>query len=143
MRARADAYTLVVVNLVQATWHQQSLMLFVLQGRCGSPAPSSFELKEAVPPGACGVLVKEDFLDVPLGSGGQGGGLLLDSLYVAVASPAGSGSSVLLLHVRPSSPKPEGLPMLIYMCGVCPQRPRCMPVNNCTRHHDVDARCNP
>lgn len=28
-------------------------------------------------------------------------GLLLDSLYVAVASPAGIGSSVLLFHVGP------------------------------------------
>ena len=54
-----------------------------------------------MPPGACGVLVKEDFLDIPLGTG-RGGqdGLLLDSLYVALASPAGGGSSNLILHVR-------------------------------------------
>ena len=72
-----------------------------MQGRCSGRAPSSFKLKESMPPGACGVLVKEDFLDIPLGTG-RGGqdGLLLDSLYVALASPAGSGSSNLILHVR-------------------------------------------
>ena len=51
-----------------------------------------------MPDDACAILVKEDFLDAPLGTSC----LLLDSLYVAVASPAGTGSSVLILHVRPA-----------------------------------------
>lgn len=75
-----------------------------MQGQCDGPAPAAFGLTESRPAGACAVLVEEDFLDIPLGTGPQGSGLLLQRLYVAVASPAGSGSSVLLLHVRPSPP---------------------------------------
>lgn len=49
-----------------------------------------------MPQGACAILVREDFLDTPLGTSC----LLLDSLYVAVAAPGSGESSVLVLHVR-------------------------------------------
>lgn len=71
-----------------------------MQGQCSDRAPPSFKLKQRLPPGACGILVKEGFLDIPLGTFR---GLLLDSLYVAQASPAGGGNSNLILHVRPCS----------------------------------------
>lgn len=64
-------------------------------GDCFHDPPGSFELTEPRPRGACAILVKEDFLDAPLGTSC----LLLDSLYIAVASPAGTSSSVLILHV--------------------------------------------
>lgn len=67
-----------------------------MQGRCKGKAPASFGLTEPMPDRACAILVKEDFLDAPLGTTC----LLLDSLYVAVASPASGESSVLVLHVR-------------------------------------------
>eukprot|EP00892_Ulva_mutabilis_P000479 jgi/Ulvmu1/10431/UM062_0027.1 len=67
-----------------------------ITGKCEGPPPPSFKLSEPMPPGACAVQVKEDFLDAPLGTTC----LLLDSLYVVVA-PRGprSKSSVLILHV--------------------------------------------
>lgn len=66
-----------------------------VQGRCSTPPPASFNLVEPVPPGACAILVEEDFLDVPVGN------LVfwLDSVYVAMASPGTSESSVLVLQV--------------------------------------------
>lgn len=124
--ATADTCQLVVsprVFAAEGQGHHWFLMYEPLQGRCDGRAPASFKLKEALPPGACAVLVKEDFLDIPLGSGS----LLLDSLYVAVASPAGSSSSVLLLHVR--SPLVPWTCMCMCTCSVRP-RPRCgTPVN--------------
>ena len=70
-----------------------------MQGRCGELPPESFNLTEPVPPGACAILVKEDFLDAPLGTTC----LLLDSLYIAVDTTPmrrRPRSSVLVLHVR-------------------------------------------
>ena len=70
-----------------------------MQGRCDGPPPDDFNLTEPLPPGACALRVREDFLDAPLGTTC----LLLDSLYVLVAPRAEvMTSSVLILHVRPS-----------------------------------------
>lgn len=68
----------------------------VVQGRCDDEPPDSFGLEEPMPPGACAILVKEDFIDAPLGTTC----LLLDSLYVAIAEPGSRKSAVLVLHVR-------------------------------------------
>ena len=75
----------------------------LVQGECGHDAPSSFSLNEPRPTGACAILVREDFLDAPLGTSC----LLLDSLYVAMAPIPASrgGSAVLILHVRTHSQK--------------------------------------
>eukprot|EP00892_Ulva_mutabilis_P000467 jgi/Ulvmu1/10420/UM062_0016.1 len=51
-------------------------------------------MQQPVPPGACAILVREDFLDVPLGSLQ----FWLDSVYVAIPAPGTSESSVLVLH---------------------------------------------
>eukprot|EP00892_Ulva_mutabilis_P000458 jgi/Ulvmu1/10412/UM062_0007.1 len=59
-----------------------------IAGQCEGPVPDSFQLREALPPGACAVQVKEDFLDAPLGTTC----LLIDSLYVLVA-PRGLATS--------------------------------------------------
>lgn len=66
-----------------------------LQGRCNAAAPDYFRLVEPLPEGGCALLVREDFLDVPL----RTDKLWLDSLYVAVAHPPGGDSSVLFLQV--------------------------------------------
>ena len=69
-----------------------------VQGKCDGPPPNSFTLTEPMPPGACAVQVREDFLDAPSGTTC----LLIDSLYVLVAPRGGvDTSSVLILHVRP------------------------------------------
>ena len=69
-----------------------------VQGKCDGPPPKSFTLTEPMPPGACAVQVREDFLDAPSGTTC----LLIDSLYVLVAPRGGvDTSSVLILHVRP------------------------------------------
>lgn len=85
-----------IVSPVANPWHG-------LQGDCNvnGTGPVPVDLTEPLPEGACVVLVKEDFLDIPLGTEG----LLLHSLYVAVAPPPDGEviSSVLLLHVCPSS----------------------------------------
>lgn len=73
--------------------------LFV-QGKCSTQPPPYFNLTEPLPDGACAILVREDFLDVPVGTMR----LWLDSLYVAIAQPGTSESSVLVLHVRPPPP---------------------------------------
>ena len=72
-----------------------------MQGRCEGPPPGNFNLTEPLPPGACALRVREDFLDAPSGTTC----LLIDSLYVLVA-PRGEvmTSSVLILHVRPPAP---------------------------------------
>lgn len=83
----------------------------VLQGRCESPAPAAFNLTQPLPRGTCAVLVREDFLEVPLGAASPGsGGLLLDSLYVAMASPNRIDSAVLLLQVRMHACERQGVP---------------------------------
>eukprot|EP00892_Ulva_mutabilis_P000474 jgi/Ulvmu1/10427/UM062_0023.1 len=67
-----------------------------ITGNCTAPPPAEFMLTEPMPAGACAVLVREDFLDAPLGTTC----LLLDSLYVAVsARTVTPESSVLVLHV--------------------------------------------
>ena len=76
-----------------------------LQGRCATPPPASFGLTEPVPLGACAILVKEDFLDVPM----RTQQFWLDSVYVAIAAPGTSESSVLLLHVRRLPARPPTL----------------------------------
>lgn len=81
-----------VVNRICSFIH----MLLGLQGRCNEPVPASFQLQEQLPLGACALLVREDFLDVPLNTDS----IWLDSLYVAVSRPPGGDSSVLLLQVR-------------------------------------------
>eukprot|EP00892_Ulva_mutabilis_P000465 jgi/Ulvmu1/10419/UM062_0015.1 len=64
-------------------------------GRCTTPPPARFNLREPVPLGACAILVVEDFLDIPVGSIQ----FWLDSVYVAIEDPGTSNSSVLVLHV--------------------------------------------
>eukprot|EP00892_Ulva_mutabilis_P000473 jgi/Ulvmu1/10426/UM062_0022.1 len=65
-------------------------------GNCTAPPPAEFMLTEPMPPGACAVLVKEDFLDAPLGTTC----LLLDSLYIAVSARSVTlEQSVLVLHI--------------------------------------------
>ena len=66
-----------------------------MQGACDTPPPAYFGLTQPVPPGACAILVTEDFLDVAVGTKQ----LWFDSLYVAVAQPGPKPSSILFLHV--------------------------------------------
>eukprot|EP00892_Ulva_mutabilis_P011741 jgi/Ulvmu1/893/UM100_0049.1 len=65
-----------------------------IAGRCSTPAPASFQLSEPLPPQACAILVREDFIDVPL----RTERLWLDSLYVVMASNPGGDSAVLCLQ---------------------------------------------
>ena len=68
-----------------------------MQGQCDGPPPDDFNLTEALPPGACALRVREDFLDAPNGAAC----LLLDSLYVLIAPPVDvMANSVLILHVQ-------------------------------------------
>lgn len=69
-----------------------------MQGMCTGTPPSSFDLREPMPPGACAIRVRQDFLEAPAGTTC----LLIDSLYIVSERTAASESAVHVLHVRPS-----------------------------------------
>ena len=80
-----------------------------MQGMCDGPPPADFILTEPLPPGACVVRVREDFIDAPLGTTC----LLIDSLYMVVAPRGGAtSSSTLILHVCSPS-----WPCMCFMCS--------------------------
>ena len=78
-----------------------------------------------MPPGACAILVGEDFLDIPIGTRQ----FWMDSVYVAIQDPGTGNSSVLVLHVRcpafhPHLPRPVTL--LLSHNSLCARPPHVM-----------------
>ena len=106
---------LLLLHVAQANEHGSTAVQWFqytvrcMQGMCDGPPPADFILREPLPPGACAVRVREDFLDAPSGTTC----LLIDSLYVLVAPRDGATTlSTLILHVRSPS-----RPCMCFMCS--------------------------
>ena len=68
-----------------------------MQGNCtgAGPAPAGFGLTEPLPPSACALFVREDFLNTE-----DKVTLWLSNIYVVVSPNAADNDAVVLFHVR-------------------------------------------
>ena len=91
-----------------------------MQGNCSEaePPPDSWNLTEALPRGACAVLVQRNFLDLPTGHKHA----WLDSLYIAASQSEDAKDSLLVRQVRPSRHGCQSVPMLCHCRHACDGR---------------------